>query len=151
MQTPFVRFCPHIKFTLDISVPVSLNVKNDEKKKQLCNILMCEHCLQGLSKHKAYPWLNCTEWSNKCNPCKNLLKLSTWATIRAAGQHKVNYVCANTICKLCPHIKIAPWHNCKKNEWSATWNDIGRNHHKHIAVQHASMQTFFRNCCLKLT
>ena len=32
VQTPFVRFCPHIKFTLDISVPISLNVKNHEKK-----------------------------------------------------------------------------------------------------------------------
>ena len=83
------------------------------------------------------------EWNNKCNLCKHKPAEAINLSNHKRRHHTVNYFCVNTISKLCPRIKLPPWHTC--NEWtnrSAPWNDIGRNHHKYIAMQHAKFYVF---------
>ena len=104
VQTSFVKFYPRVKVDLEITVQVFSNPCNHafsiiwnslrwHKRQNNCAIFFCLH-------------IELTEWNNKCNLCKHKHAEAIKLSNHKKRHRKVNYFYVNTICKLCPNIKL---------------------------------------------
>ena len=133
VETPFVRFYPLMCFQMvwkiswgsraakltrrqfncviecDTFDCAFFNVSTVKRHKKTINrvIYFCGKTLCKVWTHTKFALDSIVQsWCNKYSLCKNKLAETIKMSNHKRRQHEVDYFRANTICRLCPHIKL---------------------------------------------